>query len=869
MNLQVVNQSSRWRALHWAVLTLLALSCLFFALLGIAQAQTGPQILIVTTNETTNALGRDINSNAIKEFTSNAPANATIITRVLSSDTTAIDYTGYDIVVLSAVFADINVANRTAISNAVLNKSSNAFVFFVDSCGSCSATNASWFLQLVKDNATTFTPEQGAEVTGNRAFPLNTSSPYSTSFESVPTISGAFFKPFTGVPVDFILYKETGAELTAPTGNAMGMLLPLGEAKGSCTFATTDSSMFDSTVARAYQTNAGKIAPAFYAAATGGSCFATVQQADLSVSVASSVISITESGEVIYTVTVENAGGDEAVNPKVDISLDSGLTFQSGEGCSTPAGIPVCSLENIASGGTSTFTFTAVANPGTRGKTLKATASVSSDTADPQLANNRASDVFVTITSQGDVHIFTPDGLIYDFQSVGEFIAVRSIDEDNVDNTVIVQARQEPWARNPRVSINTAVAFMVGDVKLEFYVLPDASFQLNDGPQDLPSSRLPLPNGGSVEPLSVSDTRLDYVINWPDGGFKARVVLWKNSHLDYGVARQGGSQTYEGLLGNLDGNAQNDLQIQDGEQIQPPPSLADLNRFGESWRVPAGESMFDNAEAVDDGSDNPVQPLTMQEIPETERQQAQGTCQEAGITESTALRNCTYDVAVTGDQVFVESAKVLEETTKDLPPSAKVPAQPGETSGGAIFDADQAGLESIMIMDGDDVLITTGTSEDGTSFLRFNIYRDGIYVVGYSLATDADVADAVAGAIAGPVAPVEEVVEEAAAANDPESTVCFDAVQGKIAWNYDGATSWNSGNVTNLCSGAESSIEPALCFEQVMFGDVNHGGGTEWRWQDASSLCQGTWSASNTIECFVSAIDNGESQEDAIASCRS
>lgn len=344
---------------------------------------------------------------------------------------------------------------------------------------------------------------------------------------------------------------------------------------------------------------------------------------------------------------------------------------------------------------------------------------------------------FLKCHSCGDVHIFTPDGLKYDFQATGEFLAVQSIDEK-----VVVQARQETWPNNPKVSVNTAVAFMVDGDKVEFYVKPKAALYVNDTETELPSSNMALPKGGSINPLAGNASKSEFYINWPDGSFAARVIMYGDSHLDYGVAGHG--NTYEGLLGNFDGNPQNDLQIRGGDQIKPPPSIDDLNRFGDSWRVPTeeSESLFRDVESVEE------QPHTLVIIEDEKKLVAEKTCQDGGITNELALKNCVYDVALTDDPIFVESAKDVEESVENLPPSAIVPATAGETLGGNIFDADMANETGITIMDGDDLVMTTGTSADGTSFLRFNIYRNGEYVASYSFGTDGDVADALAGAMA-------------------------------------------------------------------------------------------------------------------------
>ena len=371
--------------------------------------------------------------------------------------------------------------------------------------------------------------------------------------------------------------------------------------------------------------------------------------------------------------------------------------------------------------------------------------------------------------SCGDVHISTPDGLRYDFQATGEFLAVQSS-----DGKVVVQARQETYPVNPEVSVNTAVAFMVDGDKLEFYVKPKPVLYLNDVETELPSSTMTLPNGGRIDPWSGTE----YYITWPDGRFAARVVMYPGSHLDYGI--QGHGDTFEGLLGNLDGNPLNDLQIRDGDQIKPPPSIADLNRFGDSWRVSTTESLFRDVEGVT------KQPHTLVVIEEEKKKEAENTCRDGGVTHELALKNCVYDVALTDDPIFVESAKDVEESVEDLPPSAIVPATAGETLGGVIFDADLANEEGITIVDGDDLVITTGKSEDGAGYIRFNIYRDGEYVVSFSVGADTEVADALAGAMAAtlevaeeelPAEPGSSIPEEDLAQVEEAATVCAEGVR--------------------------------------------------------------------------------------------
>jgi len=260
--------------------------------------------------------------------------------------------------------------------------------------------------------------------------------------------------------------------------------------------------------------------------------------------------------------------------------------------------------------------------------------------------------------SAGDVHIRTPDGLVYDFQEFGDYILTQSTTGD-----VKVHARQEAPANNPRVSVNTAAALWVAGDKLEFYVKDD-TFAINDELTPLPTGTVALPAGGRVELTYGSGT--DYTIYWPDGNTGARVILYSFDVIDIGVARLGGSLTYEGVLGNLDGNAQNDIQVRGGELITPPASIEQLKTFGDSWRVPAEESLFDAPLPVDEAA-AAQPPLTLLDLEPAARAEAGQTCQAAGITDPDPLHNCTYDVAATGDESFVESAQTQQEAIAQLP----------------------------------------------------------------------------------------------------------------------------------------------------------------------------------------------------------
>jgi hypothetical protein len=101
-------------------------------------------------------------------------------------------------------------------------------------------------------------------------------------------------------------------------------------------------------------------------------------------------------------------------------------------------------------------------------------------------------------------------------------------------------------------------------------------------------------------------------------------------------------------------------------------------------------------------------------------------------------------------------------------------------------------------------------------------------------------------------------------------TICFNAVQNQIAWNYQGNKSWSPNNVQDLCRGASmpNPRAPAQCFQRVMHGGISWGGGTQWLWQNARDLCMGTADADRTISCFQRNLRDSMWAE-AIRACKS
>jgi hypothetical protein len=101
-----------------------------------------------------------------------------------------------------------------------------------------------------------------------------------------------------------------------------------------------------------------------------------------------------------------------------------------------------------------------------------------------------------------------------------------------------------------------------------------------------------------------------------------------------------------------------------------------------------------------------------------------------------------------------------------------------------------------------------------------------------------------------------------------ENSPCVLAVQGKIASSHKGPNTWTAANLTRLCRGAEASVEPGKCFEEIMRGKVDWGAGTTWVTANALALCGGTRSARRTLDCFNKEISSRQPWQAAIRQCR-
>ncbi len=254
--------------------------------------------------------------------------------------------------------------------------------------------------------------------------------------------------------------------------------------------------------------------------------------------------------------------------------------------------------------------------------------------------------------SVGDPHLFTVDGMGYDFQAVGEFAALRSNNGD-----MVVQVRQAPWKDSRWVSVTPAVALSVNGDRIMIEHSHESLLLRMNGKPVILKDRLDLPKGGYLVPEGRS-----YLIGWPEGSVLRVLRNVRGLDLNMGLA-EGRKGTVSGLLGPFTGNHANAIVTKAGTAIKSDEiNYKRLYReYGDSWRITQAESLFDyepgkSTASYDDRSFPDPDPP---KIPAATESSARAICERAGVPKE-ALAGCILDVSVTGEAGFaVTTAEAL------------------------------------------------------------------------------------------------------------------------------------------------------------------------------------------------------------------
>lgn len=254
--------------------------------------------------------------------------------------------------------------------------------------------------------------------------------------------------------------------------------------------------------------------------------------------------------------------------------------------------------------------------------------------------------------SWGDPHLQTFDGRAYNFQATGDFVLTHSLTDQ-----FQVQVRYRSGGGN--ISYNQAIAAKVGLSVVEVYATASGNPKVLIDHTLLDTSspvNRDLIGGGAI---SVNGTQVS--IAWADG---SNLSLTGGNDWFYNIdlsVPAGRSGQLEGLLGNADGDATNDIRIKGGAVIANPSEKDLYLQYRQSWHVPltSPASLFSQGPDLYDPF-YPVNVVSLEDLDPTAIANAQQICLERGVLDPELFKLCVFDVAVSGDPKFADYALGLD-----------------------------------------------------------------------------------------------------------------------------------------------------------------------------------------------------------------
>ncbi len=301
-------------------------------------------------------------------------------------------------------------------------------------------------------------------------------------------------------------------------------------------------------------------------------------------------------------------------------------------------------------------------------------------------------------SDRGDPHLTTTNGINYDFQSAGEFTALR-----NSDSGFELQARQTPVSTtftpgaNPYtglascVSLNTAAAFRLGKHRITYQLGPGGfvsaerlQLRIDGALVSLPANGINLGNGNSIA-RAASGGGLD-ILSEDGTHLIISPNFWTSQGYWYLNVEVLDTPAREGTMGHIP--VSNWLPLApDGSSFGPAPaSLADryvlLNKkFADAWRVTKSTSLFDYAPgtSTDDFTDRNWPPESGQpcKAAHATRRPPQPMNPELArrlcrvIKDKAVFANCVFDLTATGDagqlKAYLRTLKLRENAAAAAP----------------------------------------------------------------------------------------------------------------------------------------------------------------------------------------------------------
>ncbi len=248
--------------------------------------------------------------------------------------------------------------------------------------------------------------------------------------------------------------------------------------------------------------------------------------------------------------------------------------------------------------------------------------------------------------SHGDPHLTSFDGFGLDFQAVGEFVLVDAGD-------LQVQVRYAPVEAPFPVSRNTGLAVRVDDRVVEYGL---DGIVVDGAPTEQLDTTTA--DGTRLAASEASGLRVEL----PDATTVAMTrTLDVVVHL--GPERVA-SGDVAGLLGDADGDPDDDVALPSGDLLAPPGTLPghDLlyGDWADAWRLTDATSLFTyvpgESTATHTDRTFPASDTRLADLLDAQRRRAEQACRDAGVTAPDLLQACMLDVGTTDDDRWATNA---------------------------------------------------------------------------------------------------------------------------------------------------------------------------------------------------------------------